>query len=149
MRRLSVLLLLLVAPCLALAAEATVDIPEPVWAARDTICAKVRVQENMRTITYKQCLEIILWRGLTAVNIQIADVQVHTAETQRNADRATFDANYPHPGESSIMRCGDGIVDANREQCDDGNDIEADGCHGCAIEDGWTCTGTRLSVCTQ
>lgn len=43
--------------------------------------------------------------------------------------------------------CGDGTMDGNNEQCDDGNFNAGDGCSECIVEDGWTCKGL-YSVCT-
>jgi cysteine-rich repeat protein len=38
--------------------------------------------------------------------------------------------------------CGDRTVDAD-EECDDGDRADGDGCDGtCAVEEGWTCTGS-------
>ncbi|MCA9515865.1 MAG: DUF4215 domain-containing protein, partial [Myxococcales bacterium] len=38
--------------------------------------------------------------------------------------------------------CGDGVVGAPRETCDDGNDVAGDGCGDrCRVEYGWTCAG--------
>jgi cysteine-rich repeat protein len=36
------------------------------------------------------------------------------------------------------VKCGDGVVDGD-ELCDDGNEINGDGCTGCRLDDGWTC----------
>ena len=36
--------------------------------------------------------------------------------------------------------CGDGIIDPE-EECDDGDDMVADGCSGCRIDPLWTCVG--------
>ena len=45
-----------------------------------------------------------------------------------------------------LTTCGDGQVD---EDCDDGNDVDGDGCASdCTTEEGWICTGTP-SVCTD
>jgi len=47
--------------------------------------------------------------------------------------------------------CGDGYVETGVEDCDDGNEIPADGCEPvtCTVTDGYSCTGTAPSVCTQ
>jgi len=38
--------------------------------------------------------------------------------------------------------CGDGFRRHSHEACDDGNDVDGDGCSAdCQVEDGWTCTG--------
>ncbi|MDD5056203.1 MAG: myxococcus cysteine-rich repeat containing protein, partial [Candidatus Peribacteraceae bacterium] len=51
--------------------------------------------------------------------------------------------------EGVCIRCGNGIVEGT-EQCDDGNAINSDGCTAtCTPEDGWSCSGTRPSVCTK
>lgn len=42
-------------------------------------------------------------------------------------------------------RCGDGVIGDN-EACDDGNELPADGCDECQLEQGWQCTGSP-SVC--
>ncbi|HET7064680.1 MAG TPA: DUF4215 domain-containing protein [Rudaea sp.] len=45
--------------------------------------------------------------------------------------------------------CGDGIVVAGIEQCDDGGTVDSDGCSDtCSVEPGYTCIGSP-SVCTQ
>lgn len=47
-----------------------------------------------------------------------------------------------------LSNCGDGVVDPG-EQCDDGNELELDGCNiECGVEEGWDCTGTP-SDCSQ
>jgi len=48
-------------------------------------------------------------------------------------------------GEGDACDCGDGLV-VSTEGCDDGNDVAGDGCFGCAVESGWTCSGSP-SVC--
>ena len=46
-----------------------------------------------------------------------------------------------------VHSCGDGAVDAN-EGCDDGNNVDGDGCsRRCRFENGFKCTGNP-SVCT-
>jgi hypothetical protein len=43
--------------------------------------------------------------------------------------------------------CGDGMKHATAELCDDGNQLDGDGCSDdCVVETGWTCDGTP-SVC--
>ena len=47
--------------------------------------------------------------------------------------------------------CGDGIIQSDHEQCDQGgsNRVNGDGCDaGCHVEPGWQCSGIP-SVCTQ
>lgn len=45
--------------------------------------------------------------------------------------------------------CGDGRIQSDHEQCDDGNRTNGDGCDaGCHLEDGWACAGAP-SVCTR
>jgi cysteine-rich repeat protein len=42
--------------------------------------------------------------------------------------------------------CGDGIVIAGREQCDDGNWWAYNGCSGsCTVDCGWDCSGGRCT----
>jgi cysteine-rich repeat protein len=54
-----------------------------------------------------------------------------------------------------VGTCGNGKVEAGLgEACDDGNNIDLDGCSStCAVETGWTCTTvapyTSFSVCTE
>ncbi|MES1164874.1 MAG: LamG-like jellyroll fold domain-containing protein, partial [Verrucomicrobiota bacterium] len=56
-------------------------------------------------------------------------------------------ATYTLGGET-LASCGDGTKVAG-EGCDDGNFMSGDGCSsGCAVETGYTCTGTMPSVCT-
>ena len=43
--------------------------------------------------------------------------------------------------------CGDGVVDPD-EECDDGDEMVADGCSGCRIDPLWTCSG-EPSDCFQ
>ena len=51
-------------------------------------------------------------------------------------------------GGEALATCGDGTVVAG-EPCDDGNIVSGDGCsETCAIESGYTCTGTAPSVCS-
>jgi cysteine-rich repeat protein len=48
-----------------------------------------------------------------------------------------------------ISYCSDGKIDsAHGETCDDGNTTPNDGCTGCTIDAGWTCSGTT-SVCQK
>ena len=44
--------------------------------------------------------------------------------------------------------CGNGIIETG-EAWDDGNSIMSDGCTGCTIDLGYTCTGAVISVCTN
>ena len=44
----------------------------------------------------------------------------------------------------SVPNCGDGFVDSG-ETCDDGNTMGNDGCTGCVVELGYTCTGNPSS----
>lgn len=49
--------------------------------------------------------------------------------------------------------CGDGILEGQFEQCDDGNDISGDGCNSdCEVESYWSCAqdngNSQPSVCT-
>ena len=48
-------------------------------------------------------------------------------------------------GSTCKIACGDGFVTAG-EQCDDGNVDPLDGCAGCLVTPGWSCTGVP-SVC--
>ncbi len=41
--------------------------------------------------------------------------------------------------------CGNGLVE-NEEDCDDANHTEGDGCTGCTVDAGWSCTG-QPSLC--
>ena len=46
-------------------------------------------------------------------------------------------------------KCGDGITISPEEQCDDGNNIDGDGCDSnCKFEWGFTCTVANPSVCS-
>ncbi len=39
-----------------------------------------------------------------------------------------------------VSKCGDGVLYANNEECDDGNMVEGDGCDSkCRMEEGWNC----------
>eukprot|EP00698_Gefionella_okellyi_P011646 TRINITY_DN3083_c0_g1_i3.p1 TRINITY_DN3083_c0_g1~~TRINITY_DN3083_c0_g1_i3.p1 ORF type:complete len:510 (+),score=63.13 TRINITY_DN3083_c0_g1_i3:124-1653(+) len=50
-------------------------------------------------------------------------------------------------GELHIARCcGDNQVQANYEECDDGNRVNGDGCSNCRIDEHFLCTGSP-SVC--
>ncbi|MBI4953294.1 MAG: DUF4215 domain-containing protein, partial [Myxococcales bacterium] len=49
-------------------------------------------------------------------------------------------------GEGDACDCGDGLVVAG-EACDDGDGAAGDGCFLCAVENGWTCSGSP-SVCS-
>ena len=46
----------------------------------------------------------------------------------------------------STAACGNGRLESG-EACDDGNTGSGDGCASCAVEGGWTCSGTP-SICT-
>jgi cysteine-rich repeat protein len=49
---------------------------------------------------------------------------------------------YYLSGTSCVTRCGDGIVVAGVEQCDDNNTANYDGCSSaCAVDSSFTCTG--------
>ncbi len=50
-------------------------------------------------------------------------------------------------------KCGDGIIAKDvtgvlLEQCDDGNNVDGDGCYNCLVESGWVCSG-QPSVCRK
>lgn len=41
------------------------------------------------------------------------------------------------------MKCGDLVIIAPNENCDDGNILDLDGCTTvCKVEAGWTCVGS-------
>ena len=46
--------------------------------------------------------------------------------------------------------CGNGIP-TPREACDDGNEVDGDGCYNCIVTDGWRCVsdGSSPSVCSE
>ena len=50
-------------------------------------------------------------------------------------------------------KCGDGILIKSRENCDDGNQLNGDGCSSiCKIEKGWSCifdNDTSIDICTH
>lgn len=39
-----------------------------------------------------------------------------------------------------LKKCGDGSLFFVSEECDDGNNIDGDGCSDCKVEVGWICT---------
>ena len=46
--------------------------------------------------------------------------------------------------------CGDGLLEAGDEACDDQNDITGDGCDtACEIESGWFCNSAEPSACVR
>jgi len=62
---------------------------------------------------------------------------------------ATFLNEGDHTVKAASWRCGDGVVYATKEQCDDGNVAVADGCSAtCTVESGYVCTG-QPSVCAK
>lgn len=70
----------------------------------------------------------------------------------------TVETYYECWGEPSVCGekefesiCGDGIVDIeaiNPEECDDGNDLNGDGCEACRVEPSFLCDG-EPSVCIE
>ncbi len=50
-------------------------------------------------------------------------------------------ANVPGAATVCVPACGDGIVQFSNfgEQCDDGNNVDGDGCTDCAVDAGWVC----------
>ena len=47
---------------------------------------------------------------------------------------------HGHPESACGATCGDGLLAAGSEECDDGNDEDGDGCSSaCVIEEGWVC----------
>jgi len=53
-------------------------------------------------------------------------------------------------GGCKLPACGDGIVNDEEEECDDGNNTDYDGCNSvCKIEAGYDCTNDlgKMSVC--
>ena len=50
-------------------------------------------------------------------------------------------------GACQAPRCGDGVI-LGSEACDDGNDLDGDGCASCLVEDRWSCSG-EPSVCER
>jgi len=50
--------------------------------------------------------------------------------------------------EICVRKCGNGVLNPD-ENCDDGNEIEGDGCSfNCTIEDGYICNQEEPSVCS-
>lgn len=54
-------------------------------------------------------------------------------------DAGVVDAGEPDQGVPEV--CGDGIV-SESELCDDGNEVEADGCTGCLVDPNFGCSGS-------
>lgn len=75
---------------------------------------------------------------------RIANVLAINALGQVVGQSETTTPNVFHAFLSRV--CGDGVIDPG-ETCEDGNDLDGDGCsHLCAAEEGWHCDGTP-SVC--
>ena len=93
--------------------------------------------------------------SLNGTNTQFDDTAISIAFKFNLAPNETTTLRFaynlePNPDDAlkCATQCGDGVVDTG-EACDDGNAATGDGCDAaCAIEPGFTCTGT-LSVCTQ
>lgn len=47
----------------------------------------------------------------------------------------------------TITECGDGVTEGP-ESCDDANAVDGDGCSACAVDLGFECDNTTLSVCS-
>ena len=60
------------------------------------------------------------------------------------------ETGYSCVGEPSVcaMSCGDGVVDSAFEECDDGANIDFDGCTACVVDHGFACVG-EPSVCAS
>jgi len=48
-----------------------------------------------------------------------------------------------------VRYCGDGVLTAGSESCDDGTAVGGDGCAACVAELGWECNGAGAGSCTQ
>ena len=59
------------------------------------------------------------------------------------------DAKKTFPGKMCDI-CGDGEINVVGEQCDDGNNLNQDGCSmTCLVEPGATCDASEPSNCTE
>lgn len=51
---------------------------------------------------------------------------------------------------TNTYSCGNGVLEAPDEECDDGNNLDYDGCDPyCRVMTGYTCTTASPSVCTE
>jgi cysteine-rich repeat protein len=87
--------------------------------------------------------------GVPDASMATPDARSGTADADLTvADASPPDADTPDATPlPPVPVCGNGVVEA-LEACDDGGNMPLDGCDAeCAVEDGFTCAGTR-SVCT-
>jgi cysteine-rich repeat protein len=70
-------------------------------------------------------------------------LQQHATPAHVNVFSGTVSWVYECSGPAAV--CGDGMI-GGTEQCDDGNAVTTDGCAGCAVTAGYTCSG-EPSVC--
>ncbi len=143
-----ILLLALVA-LPAYAVEVTINLPDEVQTEDLPMCEELRKQMKATPASWssKVCVEELTRRGLREFK---RDTVVRESETQRQSDLTTerdlYDARFPvdepvagRPDPPNIMRCGDGELENDPtipyvEECDDGNDVDGDGCSACTID---------------
>jgi cysteine-rich repeat protein len=129
------LVLLLVFPFMASAAQITVTIPDTAVADLQQACQRMAVLHHTKIPTNAECGARLIRMGANNLVQEIVRRQgQQDLRDAINAKKAQLAIDFPDPLVPAI--CGDDEVDSHLgEQCDDGNQIPGDGCdEACRIE---------------
>ncbi|KAM3142367.1 hypothetical protein pb186bvf_005524 [Paramecium bursaria] len=106
------------------------------------------LNECISCIDSQSCQTCQINRKLVSINYVLAKITfmmmaIKTVSSCENLQQ------IKHPS-CNIQNCSDGIWTSN-EQCDDGNEIQRDGCTNCIIDIGYKCTNILYakSICYQ
>lgn len=117
------------------AADLTVTVPSTAVANAVEMCDIMRVQMRVRQSNWSNdiCAGEFLRRGLRlfTANEKKKEVQ-KDLRIEINTAVRDFDTGYPV--QAVLAVCGDSITDTEfGEECDDGNEIDGDGCDDCSL----------------
>jgi cysteine-rich repeat protein len=121
--------LVLLIPSQALAASISITVPDPALPRIVVLCEDLRVRLHVRPADWSNsiCAGEAFRIGMRTVDKTVVTNESRTTVNDDvTTELATWDANYPPV---TPARCGDNILDVEfGEQCDDGNNIDGDGC---------------------
>ncbi len=113
----------------------SVGVPVRYGARLVALCEDIRVQNRRRTFPNPVCARFLIFTGAMQLLQEMKQTEGNNAARAIVAS-ALSDFNNDFPLDlPPRVNCGDGILDTEfGEACDDGNEIENDGCTGCQID---------------
>lgn len=129
MRFTLILALVTLIPSASWAASATCSLPQAFVTRAQELCEEARIREKVPAAdwTTDMCATYMMRRGFRDFSQDVKREEVRTAaEDLVIEDRNVFDT--ANPGTLPAAVCGDGVLEAEFEECDDGNNDNGDGC---------------------